>query len=191
MLLREEADATILDDVSYVSFILRMRLRRTFVNYLFRNLAEVPLSNTFSIIILTHAHTLRTQRGWAPIHTATYNNHQDVIKLLLNYDACTVDCLSKTNETPLHIACRRGHLDLVKYLIDRGADILKKDNNDSSILHHAASSNNADLVKHLLTISLMKSCLNVKNKVRNHTVAFPGFHTPARMWHGSLGTNLN
>ena len=105
------------------------------------------------------------QQGYTAIHFAAYNGHREAVKLLLDRKACEVDCRSKHRMTPLHIACMRGNLELSTFLINRGADVLAIDGHSNTVLHYAASSNNADLLRHLLKRHGVANHINATNKV--------------------------
>jgi ankyrin repeat protein len=65
------------------------------------------------------------KKGWAPLHYAATNGHDDVVKVLLDNSAY-IDAGSPNGTTPLMMAARGGHLSTVKLLLDEGADLRVK-----------------------------------------------------------------
>jgi ankyrin repeat protein len=63
----------------------------------------------------------------AALHTAAFNGHLEVCRLLLDWGA-KVDLLDDETHTPLHWAAKAGHLSVVKLLVERGADVRVKNN---------------------------------------------------------------
>ena len=51
--------------------------------------------------------------------------------------------------TPLHNAAFKGHIDTVKYLVEQGADIEARNDQNSTPLQHAACNDHIDVVKYL------------------------------------------
>lgn len=61
------------------------------------------------------------KHGWAPLHYAATNGHDDIVQLLLDNSAY-VDAESPNGTTPLMMAARGGHITTCKVLLDGGAD---------------------------------------------------------------------
>ena len=55
---------------------------------------------------------------------------------------------SASSWTPLHIACYRGNYEFVQYLVNLGADIDCKDNDNKTPLFYAVQSDNIRIVKY-------------------------------------------
>ncbi|MBY4829218.1 ankyrin repeat domain-containing protein [Burkholderia dolosa] len=62
-----------------------------------------------------------SKKGWAPLHYAATNGHDDVVKVLLDHDAY-IDTASPNGTTPLMMAARGNHASTVNLLLDQGAD---------------------------------------------------------------------
>ena len=71
---------------------------------------------------------------------------------------------SELGITPLYCACIRGSKNSVDLLLDLGANINSKDNEDNNCLHYAINSNNPNLLKKLLIRGANKEEKNIKNE---------------------------
>jgi ankyrin repeat protein len=63
-----------------------------------------------------------------------YNNHADIVKELLKHKDIDVNLQDKDGETPLFTASDEDHLNIVRMLLDAGADINIKNNEDKTAL---------------------------------------------------------
>jgi uncharacterized protein len=61
------------------------------------------------------------KKGWAPLHYAAANGHDDVAQLLIDHSAY-IDAASPNGTTPLMMAARGNHITTMKVLLDGGAD---------------------------------------------------------------------
>jgi len=78
------------------------------------------------------------ESGWAPLHWAARNGHEDIVKLLIDKGA-TIDIRTPISDsTPLHWAIYFRHEAIVSLLIDTGADINAQDKGGRTPLHDAA-----------------------------------------------------
>jgi ankyrin repeat protein len=87
------------------------------------------------------------------------------VKQLLKLEPGLQDARDKDGSTPLHCASWKGHVEVVKVLLDAGADINAKSQNDhygDTALHAAAHGNQKDVVKVLIERG---ANLNSKNKI--------------------------
>jgi ankyrin repeat protein len=88
------------------------------------------------------------KKGWAPLHYAAANGHDDVVKLLLDHSAY-VDAGSPNGTTPLMMAARGGHVSTVKLLLDNGADLTVKNQIGMNALDFAKQYKEPDVVEGL------------------------------------------
>ena len=72
---------------------------------------------------------------------------------------------SASSWTPLHIACYRGNYEFVQYLVNLGADIDFKDNDNKTPLFYAVQSDNIRIVKYLVLNGASKKIKDNKNKM--------------------------
>ncbi|MGF6656836.1 ankyrin repeat protein [Paraburkholderia youngii] len=88
------------------------------------------------------------KKGWAPLHYAAANGHDDIVKVLLDHSAY-VDTGSPNGTTPLMMAARGGHVSTVKLLLDNGADLSVKNQIGMTALDFAKTYKEPDVVEGL------------------------------------------
>nr|WP_116116927.1 ankyrin repeat domain-containing protein [Paraburkholderia sp. BL6669N2] len=88
------------------------------------------------------------KKGWAPLHYAAANGHDDIVKVLLDHSAY-VDAGSPNGTTPLMMAARGGHVSTVKLLLDNGADLTVKNQIGLTALDFAKTYKEPDVVEGL------------------------------------------
>ncbi|MFT4067563.1 ankyrin repeat domain-containing protein [Paraburkholderia sp.] len=88
------------------------------------------------------------KKGWAPLHYAAANGHDDIVKVLLDHSAY-VDAGSPNGTTPLMMAARGGHVSTVKLLLDNGADLMVKNQIGMTALDFAKTYKEPDVVEGL------------------------------------------
>ncbi|XP_071502493.1 oxysterol-binding protein-related protein 1-like [Diadema antillarum] len=64
----------------------------------------------------------KSNRGWTPLHLASYFGHEKVVLILLTHGG-DVNAVNPIGDTPLHKAAYIGREDLVQILIEHGADV--------------------------------------------------------------------
>lgn len=111
----------------------------------------------------------RDSGGWAALHVAQNNDHQDVAQLLVDKGA-DVNGADNDGRTPLHMAASRGDANVVRWLIALGADPQARDNRGHTPLAEAEKSLSAwtssselsrdvrAVAEHQKTVWLLRSC---------------------------------
>ena len=82
--------------------------------------------------------------GWAPLHYAATNGHDDVVKYLVEH-AAYIDAESPNGTTPLMMAARGGHITTVKLLLDEGADLRLKNQQGMTVIDFAEQYNQKEI----------------------------------------------
>lgn len=80
----------------------------------------------------------RDQDKYTPLHRAAYENHLEVAKLLLQYNA-DINAQTEFGWTPLHSACKWHHPDMVALLLQHDADVNALSDGSQTPLHIAAT----------------------------------------------------
>lgn len=101
--------------------------------------------------------------GNTPLHAACLANNLESVRHLLSAGAL-VDISDKTKTTPLMSATQLGFNEIALYLIGFGASLEPCDIRGNSVLHWAAASNNAQMVKECLTRSPKRNEINLKSE---------------------------
>lgn len=83
------------------------------------------------------------------LHTASENNHLEIVKLLLTHNA-SINGKTSYGETPLLLASRKGHLTLVQFLLEKFADPNIADIYNNTPLIVACQNNHLDIARLLL-----------------------------------------
>jgi ankyrin repeat protein len=83
---------------------------------------------------------------------ASFAGRDDLVKAFLEKDTAAAPVRSERGETPLHYAARRGHLKAAEALVDAGADVNARDNDNNKLtpLHWAAIYGHHKVVELLL-----------------------------------------
>lgn len=84
------------------------------------------------------------KKGWAPLHYAATNGHNEVVKYLVDH-AAYIDAESPNGTTPLMMAVRGGHIDTVKLLLDEGADLRLRNQQKMTAIDFAERYNQPDI----------------------------------------------
>jgi ankyrin repeat protein/L-ascorbate metabolism protein UlaG (beta-lactamase superfamily) len=87
----------------------------------------------------------------AELHLAAKNGDFELVKQLVTKDPKLLDSGNRLEQTALLIASFKGNLQIVTFLIDKGADIHKRDRFGASALHMASLGGNEGVVALLLS----------------------------------------
>jgi len=75
--------------------------------------------------------------GLAPIHHAAQHHMTDILSLLIQAHAQVNIQAQPTKQTPLHMATKKGNLEAIKLLLQAGANLYTKDNEQQTALSYA------------------------------------------------------
>ena len=78
------------------------------------------------------------------------------VKALIESDPTLIDAIDSNNRTPLHFAAAYGQNEVVKYLMEKGASIAAKDDNDESPIDAAIQNAHTDTAKIIVEASKNK-----------------------------------
>ena len=92
------------------------------------------------------------KKGWAPLHYAAANGHDDIVKVLLDHSAY-VDAGSPNGTTPLMMAAMYGSGEAVKLLLAEGADTAMKNQLGMTAVDFANKANRAEAAQ-LITAAM-------------------------------------
>lgn len=110
--------------------------------------------NFAEVLVGAEANVLaQDKNGDIPLHLAAQYGHNEIVKLLVEKEADSVDNRNKDGDTSLHLAAwsksNKG-LDVVKYLVDKVGDIDARNKNGDTALVLATKQSNNEVVKFLV-----------------------------------------
>jgi methionyl-tRNA formyltransferase len=93
-------------------------------------------------------------RGWSAIIMAAFHHHQEVVQLLLQYGA-NINSTNANGTTVFMYAktkvMENGNFDFLNWLIEKGADIHKRDSKRGwTVLEYARELNSPELIQYLI-----------------------------------------
>lgn len=77
---------------------------------------------------------------FSALHFACLDNHQDIVKILIEAKIEPNGPSSRQQSAPIHLAAANGHLNCLTYLLKAGADVDIRDSHNNTPLHHACRS---------------------------------------------------
>lgn len=92
---------------------------------------------------------LRDESGWTPLHHAAYNDHAELIALLLEAGA-DPNAVGEGECAPVHVVATDGSPASLAKLVEGGADVSLPDDTGATALHFATLNKRVDLVQALL-----------------------------------------
>ncbi|XP_055848446.1 serine/threonine-protein phosphatase 6 regulatory ankyrin repeat subunit A-like [Episyrphus balteatus] len=110
------------------------------------HLTQKLLQNGAYINIIS---TNSSDRGFTPLHYATFNGNIAIIKVLLKYGA-DVDVKEENGFTPLHIACAKGNVEIIELLLTKNVDVNSLSYDKMTPLYIAVSNSHRDVAKCLM-----------------------------------------
>lgn len=76
---------------------------------------------------------------WTALHLAAKSGHAEIVKELLAQEGIEIEACSSMKRTAVHVAAEFDHVEVVKLLVGQGADINRRDFDESTPLHVASS----------------------------------------------------
>ncbi|EAY09003.1 hypothetical protein TVAG_073690 [Trichomonas vaginalis G3] len=122
----------------------------------------------------------RNDYGDYPIHKAVWNDHPDVVKVLLDYKS-DPNAMDNNKSTPLIKACARTSYSCAKMLLDAGADPDHISKLGSSALLIAVSKGATKIVKELLDHNANPDVMGKYQDTALHIAAQHGFTDIAQL----------
>lgn len=99
----------------------------------------------------------------APLHIAARSNYPDLVNVLLDNGAIIDQPERVTGATAWLLAVGAGKSLLAKQLEKRGADVMKRDSKDHSVLHMAAQGGADDILKAFLADERFKAAIDARD----------------------------
>nr|KAJ0201829.1 hypothetical protein LSAT_V11C600311060 [Lactuca sativa] len=95
--------------------------------------------------------SLKNRSGFDPLHIASREGHQEIVRILLDHDPDLSKTVGHSNSTPLTSAAVRGHLSIVNELLSRDCSLVNVTrSNGKNALHLAARQGHVEIVSALL-----------------------------------------
>jgi ankyrin repeat protein len=105
----------------------------------------------------------RGGNGWTPLHWAAWNGHGEACRALVSTCRANVDSRNSWGVTPLILAAFHNELQCVEVLLEVGADIALRGDEDKTALERARERGHAEVAALLesASITLVKSANKV------------------------------
>ncbi|XP_059627944.1 protein VAPYRIN-like [Cornus florida] len=90
-------------------------------------------------------------KGWSDVHVAAaFDRTEELLSLIRESEAGSLDCRDKEGRTPLHLAASKGHERCARVLIGAGVDVDAKSKDGRTALYRAAANGNRRMVEMLI-----------------------------------------
>ena len=107
-------------------------------------------------LLLPHCDLLQAfeNDGSSPIHVASQNGHERVVRRLIHASSQVINLSSKSESawSPIHLACQENRVAVLKVLVEEGADVMKLTSEGHTALHIAAEAENVECVEVLMGV---------------------------------------
>lgn len=90
--------------------------------------------------------TRKTYYGFTPLHIAVFSNNIEFAKILIQNGSTNINEKDDFGHTPLYISAEKGYTNMVQLLLDYGADITIKSNDNKT----ASGVSRTPLIKELI-----------------------------------------
>ena len=131
---------------------------------------------------------------WSGLHFAAIKNYQKLLDLLLSQPGIDVNLPTTTadNWTPLMYICNEGHHEMVRRLVQvPGINILYKDVDGNTALHHAAEGGNSECLEELAKVpGLDWNCKNDEGETPLDLASNSGYSKCVRIIMAQPGVDL-
>lgn len=120
-----------------------------------------------------------TSLGWTPLHSAVRYGEPEIAQLLIDSGA-NIEAKNNYGETPLLMAVSETEIPahikiaMIRCLLAKGADLQATDNAGRTVLHWAASSGPANLVRYFVSKGVSIDSLDEKGQTPLHHAAEQG-----------------
>ncbi|KII64485.1 Transient receptor potential cation channel subfamily A member 1 [Thelohanellus kitauei] len=112
---------------------------------------------------------VKNQNQETPLMIVASLNRTDILNYLLQYNV-DIDSTDKDQDTALFFACKKDHLESVKILLDAGAKLDRRNNDDHNPLHVAAINNALSVAGHLLSTDQIDILQNSWDRNENRPI---------------------
>ncbi|XP_046577421.1 putative ankyrin repeat protein RF_0381 [Haliotis rubra] len=89
------------------------------------------------------------------LHVACQGGNVEIVKAILTHHTVDINSRAMSGWTPVMYAVSDGQKDVFDVLVEEGADLSQVSNDKESILHMACGGGNVEIVKYLLTLSVL------------------------------------
>ncbi len=134
------------------------------------------------VVRLLETMSQNTLRERSTIVLSIHAGHLNILEVLLAQGA-NPSCpdLLLSDQIPLHQAIRHGRADMAKLLLDRGADIHTRDDNERNAIFETVKAPNTDGLSLLLNRGIHMDCLDSEGNTVLHRAAVDGAVEQARL----------